>query len=157
MPIIRTPIVDDNGSGTTGTVLNNAWKQELYGQIDGVVGVPVAVPFNATRYGAYPSGSWTVAAGNMVLEQYTIIGRTGIYQFYLTDSTIAGAVQQLTLPNPVPGVTSACVGFCGIGGAEVATAYTNNAAGTIFIIRQGIVNFVAGSTGNVRFTLIMTV
>ena len=34
MAITRTPMVDDDGSGTTGTVLNNAWKQELYNQID---------------------------------------------------------------------------------------------------------------------------
>ena len=38
MPITRTPIVDDDGSGQTGTVLDNAWKQELYDQIDGVLG-----------------------------------------------------------------------------------------------------------------------
>lgn len=37
MPITRTPMVDDDGSGTTGTILNNAWKQEFYNQIDGVV------------------------------------------------------------------------------------------------------------------------
>ena len=37
MPITRTPIVDDDGSGKTGTVLNNSWKQELYGQIDAFV------------------------------------------------------------------------------------------------------------------------
>src|SRR4029077_18699189 len=34
MPITRTPIIDDDGTGTTGTVLDNAWKQELYAQID---------------------------------------------------------------------------------------------------------------------------
>jgi len=34
MPITRTPIIDDDGSGTTGTVIDNAWKQELYNQID---------------------------------------------------------------------------------------------------------------------------
>lgn len=34
MGITRTPIVDDDGSGTTGTIINNAWKQELYNQID---------------------------------------------------------------------------------------------------------------------------
>jgi hypothetical protein len=27
-------MIDDDGSGTTGTIINNAWKQELYGQID---------------------------------------------------------------------------------------------------------------------------
>jgi hypothetical protein len=34
MAITRTPIVDDDGTGTTGTVLDNTWKQELYNQID---------------------------------------------------------------------------------------------------------------------------
>jgi hypothetical protein len=34
MAITRTAMVDDDGSGTTGTILNNAWKQELYNQID---------------------------------------------------------------------------------------------------------------------------
>jgi hypothetical protein len=30
----RTPMVDDDGTGEYGTVLNNAWKQEFYNQID---------------------------------------------------------------------------------------------------------------------------
>lgn len=34
MPITRTPIINDDLSGTTGTILDNAWKQELYNQID---------------------------------------------------------------------------------------------------------------------------
>jgi len=42
MPITRTPIVDDDGSGTTGTVINNAWKQELYTQIDAAIPLPTA-------------------------------------------------------------------------------------------------------------------
>jgi len=32
--ITRTPWIDDDGSGTTGTVINNAVKTELYDQID---------------------------------------------------------------------------------------------------------------------------
>ena len=36
MPITRTVMVDDDGTGTTGTVLNNAWLQTIYNQIDGV-------------------------------------------------------------------------------------------------------------------------
>jgi hypothetical protein len=36
MAITRTAMVDDDGSGTTGTILNNAWKTELYNQIDGM-------------------------------------------------------------------------------------------------------------------------
>lgn len=37
MAITRTPIIDDDGSGSTGTVLDNSWKQELYNQIDGAI------------------------------------------------------------------------------------------------------------------------
>lgn len=46
MPITRTALVDDDGSGTTGTVLNNAVKQELYNQIDAALaGVLAGGPF----------------------------------------------------------------------------------------------------------------
>lgn len=34
MAITRTPLIDDDGSFNTGTVINNAWKTELYNQID---------------------------------------------------------------------------------------------------------------------------
>jgi hypothetical protein len=37
MAITRTPIVDDDGSLTVGTVFENAWKQELYDQIDAAI------------------------------------------------------------------------------------------------------------------------
>ena len=42
MAITRTAMIDDDGIGTTGTILNNAWKQELYGQIDAFVDPGVA-------------------------------------------------------------------------------------------------------------------
>ena len=42
MAITRTPMVDDDGSGTTGTIINNAWKQEFYNQIDALgAGLPI--------------------------------------------------------------------------------------------------------------------
>lgn len=37
MPITRTTWIDDDGSGTTGSIINNAWLQTLYNQIDGTV------------------------------------------------------------------------------------------------------------------------
>jgi hypothetical protein len=43
MAITRTPIVDDDGSGTTGTVIDNAWKQELYNQIDAATAAAVVI------------------------------------------------------------------------------------------------------------------
>jgi hypothetical protein len=44
MAITRTPMVDDDGSGQSGTVVNNAWKSELYDQIDGALGPAGAIP-----------------------------------------------------------------------------------------------------------------
>jgi hypothetical protein len=41
MAITRTPIVDDDGTGTTGTVIDNAWKQQFYDQIDAALGALV--------------------------------------------------------------------------------------------------------------------
>jgi len=61
MAITRTSMQDDDGSGTTGTILNNAWKQELYNQIDGQIvsgawtpvdmsGAGLALTINQARY-----------------------------------------------------------------------------------------------------------
>lgn len=53
MSIARTAIVDDDGSGLTGTALNNAWKQELYDQIDAALaGSSACVAFHNTTQNA---------------------------------------------------------------------------------------------------------
>ena len=49
MAITRTPMTDDDGSGTTGTIINSAWKIELYDQIDAAL---------LTAGGGATSGSW---------------------------------------------------------------------------------------------------
>jgi hypothetical protein len=75
MPITRTNWIDDDGSGTTGTVINNAEKTTLYNQIDAFVGaVWVNIPFNAANYTAN-SGPWTVTAVNQGTLVYTVIGQ----------------------------------------------------------------------------------
>lgn len=68
MAITRTPMVDDDGSGTTGTIINNAWKQELYNQIDTMVGTLIWAPSDASGAGlafAVTGGRYCVV-GNMV-------------------------------------------------------------------------------------------
>ena len=44
MAITRTPMIDDDGSGNTGTIINNAWKTELYNQIDAALGPAAGIP-----------------------------------------------------------------------------------------------------------------
>jgi hypothetical protein len=49
-PITRTSWIDDDGTGTTGTIINNAEKQTLYNQIDAAI-IPTY-------------GTWTPADGS---------------------------------------------------------------------------------------------
>ena len=77
--ITRTPIHDDDGTGTTGTIIDNAWKQELYNQIDADVaavagGMPPTawtnVPFSAANFSANGAMTWTVGAPAISLNRY---------------------------------------------------------------------------------------
>jgi len=57
MAITRTPIIDDDGSGETGTSLDNAWKQEFYNQIDGAIATGAAPLPLFSRFGTRTSPS----------------------------------------------------------------------------------------------------
>jgi hypothetical protein len=60
-------------------------------------GYPNSVPFNAANF----SNGWTVAAGNVVVNQYSLVGKTGTYTCYVSNSSVSGAT--LILTNPMPG------------------------------------------------------
>jgi hypothetical protein len=146
--IHRTPWIDDDGSGTSGTVLNNAMKTGLYDEIDGALGqaaavggvntgdlkisgdyyeksrtVPmgtwVDVPFSAANFGGLSGLTWTVAAGNVSLNHYRLIGKSFRWNLTITGSTIGGT------PGPyLKLVAPTGVGFAkeGDGGARVQCA-----------------------------------
>jgi hypothetical protein len=84
MAITRTPMVDDDGTGLTGTIINNAWKQELYNQIDGAIN-PVAAygtwqPYSPI-WGATASAP-AIGDGSLT-GRYTLIGKTVSFQIKL--------------------------------------------------------------------------
>jgi len=95
MPITRTTMIDDDGSGLTGTILNNAWLQTIYNQIDAVTGGPIV---NWTPTDA--SGAGLVFAG--AVGGYQVIGPLVIYFARLTyPATANTATAQITgLPFP---------------------------------------------------------
>ena len=67
MPITRTIIVDDDGSSTTGTIFNNAWKQELYNQIDAADAAAIPGRVNWTPVDASGAGlTLTVSSAQYV-------------------------------------------------------------------------------------------
>jgi len=70
MPIVRTPWIDDDGTGTTGTIINNAEKQLLYTQIDEAIGgVWTPVPFNAANFPGTPG----ITAGQVLLNSVVVL------------------------------------------------------------------------------------
>jgi hypothetical protein len=104
--INRTPWIDDDGTGTTGTVLNNAMKTGLYNEIDGGFaklladpGAWVPIPFNAANFTS-DSGTWTVAAGNVSNLGYLVIGKLMLLGFSISGTTVAGAPVFLRIKLP---------------------------------------------------------
>lgn len=120
MAIPRTPIIDDDGTGSTGTILNNSWKQELYDQIDAadvaangpsnapVVFPAVAVPSaNANTLDDYREGNWTPAflgtggqsgqAYSQQIGKYIKIGRFVLVQGRISLSTLGTFTGQVTI------------------------------------------------------------
>jgi hypothetical protein len=76
MAITRTPIIDDSGSGQDGTVIDNAWKQEFYDQIDAMSFATVTQPG-----GAGLQHNFTIAAGPIqVIRASTDVQFTGFAQ-----------------------------------------------------------------------------
>jgi hypothetical protein len=95
--ITRTAIVDDDGTLTTGTVVNNAWKQELYDQIDAVV---AAEDVTVTTVPHGGTGVATLAAHGVVVgngaSAVNVTG-TGTAGQILTSN---GAAADPTFQNP---------------------------------------------------------
>lgn len=117
MAITRTPIVDDDGTGTTGTVLDNAWKQQFYDQIDAVMAGSTTSVTTVTASGGVttPAGQirWVqanpssaeitlsgVTAGNT--GDLLIVQNTGYFTVWLTYGTGPGQFLNHVTSGPTP-------------------------------------------------------
>jgi len=97
MPIQRTPWIDDDGSGTVGTPINNAEKTALYNQIDAVNEPPwIAIPHNAGNFGA-TGGQWTVP--NSIVA-YHVVGKLAHIMIRLDGTTIINVPESLNIVVP---------------------------------------------------------
>ncbi len=66
--ITRTAWVDDDGSGTTGTIINNAVKTELYGQIDTALALLLPLAGGTISGALTVTAAVTVTAGPFTLS-----------------------------------------------------------------------------------------
>lgn len=99
MSISRKVDTDDDGSGTTGTVHNNAWLQDLQDRIDSLVGDWTAVSFNAANFSA-DAGFWTLTSGDVIRNRYQIINKTLIWNLVLATTTITSTPTILAVVIP---------------------------------------------------------
>lgn len=90
MAITRTTDTDDNGTGTTGTIHNNAWKQAIYDQIDALVGDGTNVTFAAGNFTAGGSMTWTLTSGDQITYRYQIVNKQMTVWFGLETTTVGG-------------------------------------------------------------------
>jgi hypothetical protein len=109
MPITRTPIIDDSGTGMDGTVLNNAWKQELYNQIDAMGGVTNSPPVTTTG----PITSLPLPAGG------------GDQVIYMTNASLT------TIQGITPGIANQRATLVAAGTGQVNLAHLSGAAGSV--------------------------
>ena len=103
-------LVDDDGSNLVGTVWNkDKIKTVLLDPIDAaiaplvppvLIGQVTAIPFNASDFSVYPSGSWTVTAGQVTAFHYSRIEKQAIVAVYLIGSVVAGAPTHLIIKLP---------------------------------------------------------
>jgi hypothetical protein len=167
MAINRGPwnaLVDDDGSNLVGSIWNKAAiKDVILDPTDAALveqsaslGAIAPVPFNAGSYGVYPSGAWTVTAGNVLAFMTTRIGKLGVIALYVANSTITGTPLLLSVANPLPPSAGRTVGagrFVIGGTLEAGNCYVELADNRLYFQRNGGLLFPAGVLGELSVTL----
>jgi hypothetical protein len=98
MPITRTTWIDDDGSGTVGTIINNAEKTVLYNQIDAALAVltPTYTTVNITDV----SGA---GLGVLGTARYAVVHSIVLLQIQViypaTANALAAKIGTLPFPN----------------------------------------------------------
>lgn len=96
-------ITDDDGSNTTGTVVNNT---NVWNPIRDYIGAAwTSVAFSAGNF-TVPGGTWTVASGDQTTYAYMNSGKTLFVQFGIATTTVSGSPAYLEIAIP-GGFTSA--------------------------------------------------
>jgi hypothetical protein len=114
-----------------------------------VLGYWSDVPYYAGNFITYPSGSFTVGAGNVIANTYTVIGKTMHWTVNVQAATIGGAPQYLLFIVPNGLLTQANWGLNAVGliydgsGVSEGYAYPGNSTQVIIEKKSGAA-FTAG-------------
>jgi hypothetical protein len=99
MPITRTAIIDDDGSGTSGTVIDNAWKQEFYNQIDALAAPAWQVVTLASGISSETTGA-ALAHVLVTSRMIRVVPSVVVWQFRLDSLTVEAPTASVILNYP---------------------------------------------------------
>lgn len=92
-------VTDDDGSGTTGTILDQALTNAIR---DYIGAAWASVAFSAGNFTADSSMTWTVASGDVTTFAYVEIGKTMHIAIVVSSTTVGGTPSQelrVAVPN----------------------------------------------------------
>lgn len=92
--------VDDDGTWTTGSILDNALHQVDKTQLEAWVTGWTAITFDAANFTGNSGGLWTVASGDVNINRYRMVGKTLHWQFSVSTTTVETANTQLRVAIP---------------------------------------------------------
>lgn len=114
MPITRTAWIDDDGTGTVGTIVNNAEKTVLYNQIDAALAVltPTYTTINVTDM----SGA---GLGTLGQVRYAVFHSIVFMQMQVSYPTTGNGLAAKVGPLPYPNNNQRPSGFYVVYGPSV--------------------------------------
>jgi hypothetical protein len=121
----------------------------------------IDVPFNAANFTAPAGMTWTVAAGNVHANRYTLLGKTLIWQFDIQQSAVSGTMGAsiyATTPIPTSGFeyNGAVSRMYSEGTFDPGASLFVDAPNRVTIVRTGFAAYAAGRL-DVLFTVIIPV
>jgi len=172
MAITRTNMIDDDGTGKTGTIINNAWKQELYNQIDAadalLGGQWNDIAFNAANFSGTSPMTWTVGAAAVLRNRCSLVGKTLMWSMYVSwfsgSNALAGTPSAsinltvplgLTVQNNQAQILDYTAGIAGI--PPVGGIYASGLSQTLTLNKASGGNYALTDIPGFIFTIIIEV
>lgn len=154
------PYIDDDGSGTVGTITDKAFFDAMKGYVDGLAGADWQVlPITAAAFHGNV-GTWTVTGFTAYHCWFNAPTGIMLLTVAITASTVSGNPQalQLTLPGGLfPAVATVGTAYVSPAGVwEIDAVVANPSDPNINIQRAGFAAFAAGNlTGTYSIVLAM--
>lgn len=139
-------IIDDDGSNTTGTVVNNA---NVWNPIKAYIDTPwVDWPYNAGYF-----QNWTVEAGDVITQGYVLFPTLITFVFSIQTASVASSIGSLAIVLPKAAIRTVQVPIvlANAGAWETGMCEVGAGSGSLYLYRPGFAAWsVATNTTYVR-------